>query len=148
LELEVLAKLQVPARGHWCTTSGARSSETLCLGFTSKVFVDLACSSHNAMWEKNHALLFRASLEWLTQGTVSRTKEGISPWMLIAGNVYDDVCPFGSSSEKKMKYSRNAALCLSLVVLLIGLAAAQTAATQAATGAFSMRVAVGWKVGE
>ena len=31
------------------------------LGSPEKVFVDLACSSHNAMWEKNHLLLFQAS---------------------------------------------------------------------------------------
>jgi pimeloyl-ACP methyl ester carboxylesterase len=42
-----------------------------------KVFVDLACSSHNAMWEKNHLLLFRASLEWLTRGSVNAKKEGM-----------------------------------------------------------------------
>jgi len=42
-----------------------------------KVFVDLACSSHNAMWERNHLLLFRASLEWLTQGTVNGMKSGM-----------------------------------------------------------------------
>jgi pimeloyl-ACP methyl ester carboxylesterase len=41
------------------------------IGSPQKVFVDLACSSHNAMWEKNHMLLFRASLEWLTKGTVN-----------------------------------------------------------------------------
>ena len=35
-----------------------------------KVLIDLACSSHNAMWEKNHLLLFQASLDWLTKGTV------------------------------------------------------------------------------
>ena len=29
------------------------------------------------MWEKNHLLLFRASLEWLTQGTVNGVKDGI-----------------------------------------------------------------------
>src|SRR5678810_1505590 len=44
---------------------------------SEKVFVDLACSSHNAMWERNHLLLFRASLEWLTQGTVNGTKSGM-----------------------------------------------------------------------
>jgi pimeloyl-ACP methyl ester carboxylesterase len=44
---------------------------------SEKVFVDLACSSHNAMWERNHLLLFRASLEWLTQGTVNGTKTGM-----------------------------------------------------------------------
>jgi pimeloyl-ACP methyl ester carboxylesterase len=37
------------------------------VGASEKVFIDLACSSHNAMWERNHVLLFRASLEWLTQ---------------------------------------------------------------------------------
>jgi len=41
-----------------------------------KVLVDLACSSHNAMWEKNRLLLFRASLEWLTAGSVNGAKEG------------------------------------------------------------------------
>jgi pimeloyl-ACP methyl ester carboxylesterase len=46
------------------------------LGATDKVFIDLACSSHNAMWEKNHLLLFRASLEWLTNGTVNGQKTG------------------------------------------------------------------------
>ena len=35
------------------------------------------CSSHNAMWERNHLLLFRASLEWLTTGTVNGAKEGM-----------------------------------------------------------------------
>jgi pimeloyl-ACP methyl ester carboxylesterase len=46
------------------------------LGSPQKLFVDLACSSHNAMWERNHLLLFRASLEWLTQGTVNAAKDG------------------------------------------------------------------------
>jgi pimeloyl-ACP methyl ester carboxylesterase len=47
------------------------------VGSSEKVFVDLACSSHNAMWERNHLLLFRASLEWLTQGTVNASKTGM-----------------------------------------------------------------------
>ena len=47
------------------------------IGAPKKVLVDLACSSHNAMWEKNHLLLFRASLEWLTQTTVSGKPEGM-----------------------------------------------------------------------
>ena len=46
------------------------------LAAPQKVFVDLACSSHNAMWEKNRLLLFRASLEWLTAGSVNGAKEG------------------------------------------------------------------------
>jgi pimeloyl-ACP methyl ester carboxylesterase len=46
------------------------------LGSSQKVLVDLACSSHNAMWEKNHLLLFKASLEWLTKGTVNGSEQG------------------------------------------------------------------------
>ena len=41
------------------------------IGSPQKVFIDLGCSSHNAMWEKNHMLLFQASLEWLEKGTVN-----------------------------------------------------------------------------
>ena len=47
------------------------------LGAPDKVFVDLACSSHNAMWERNHLLLFQASLEWFQQGTVNGQKSGM-----------------------------------------------------------------------
>jgi pimeloyl-ACP methyl ester carboxylesterase len=47
------------------------------LGARQKVFVDLGCASHNAMWESNHALLFRASLEWLEKGTVNGSQEGM-----------------------------------------------------------------------
>ena len=47
------------------------------LGAEKKVFIDLACSSHNAMWEKNHLLLFQASAEWLTKGTVNGLQQGM-----------------------------------------------------------------------
>jgi len=47
------------------------------LGSKQKVFIDLGCSSHNAMWERNHLLLFKASLEWLVQGSVNGQKDGI-----------------------------------------------------------------------
>jgi pimeloyl-ACP methyl ester carboxylesterase len=42
-----------------------------------KVFVDLACSSHNALGERNHLLLFGASLEWLTKTTVDGKETGL-----------------------------------------------------------------------
>lgn len=42
-----------------------------------KVFIDLACSSHNAMWEKNHGLLFQSSLEWLVQSSIKGKQEGM-----------------------------------------------------------------------
>ena len=47
------------------------------LGSKEKIFIDLACSSHNAMWERNHLLLFRATEEWLSKGTVQGNKEGM-----------------------------------------------------------------------
>ena len=47
------------------------------LGSHQKVFIDLACSSHNAMWEKNHRLLFQASLDWLTHSSVDGTQQGM-----------------------------------------------------------------------
>ena len=46
------------------------------LAAPQKLFVDLACSSHNAMWEKNRLLMFRASLDWLTSGSVNGMKDG------------------------------------------------------------------------
>ena len=47
------------------------------LGATQKVMIDLGCSSHNAMWEKNHTALFRASLEWLDKGRVNGSSSGV-----------------------------------------------------------------------
>ena len=47
------------------------------LGSSQKVLVDLGCSSHNAMWEKNRLLMFKASLDWLTRGAVGETKTGL-----------------------------------------------------------------------
>lgn len=46
------------------------------LGSSEKVFIDLACSSHNAMWERNHSLLFKATLDWLRDGKVEGTTAG------------------------------------------------------------------------
>ena len=46
------------------------------IGSRQKVFIDLACSSHNALWENNHLLLFQASLEWLTKTSVGGTENG------------------------------------------------------------------------
>lgn len=47
------------------------------LGSSDKVLIDLGCSSHNAMWEKNRLLLFKASLDWLTRGAIGDAKSGI-----------------------------------------------------------------------
>jgi pimeloyl-ACP methyl ester carboxylesterase len=46
------------------------------LAAPQKLLVDLACSSHNAMWEKNRLLMFKASLDWLTTGSVNGMKDG------------------------------------------------------------------------
>ena len=47
------------------------------IGAERKVLVELACSSHNAMWEKNHVVLFKASTEWLTKGTLNGMQAGM-----------------------------------------------------------------------
>jgi pimeloyl-ACP methyl ester carboxylesterase len=47
------------------------------IGSSDKVLIDLGCSSHNAMWEGNHLLMFNASLEWLKDGAVGGSRNGI-----------------------------------------------------------------------
>lgn len=47
------------------------------LGSRDKIFLDLACTSHNALWERNHLLLFQASLEWLRDGKVNGNSTGV-----------------------------------------------------------------------
>ncbi len=47
------------------------------LGASDKVLVDLACSSHNAMWESHHLLMFKASLDWLSRGAVGDQTTGV-----------------------------------------------------------------------
>ncbi len=79
---DVVAKQQTPilmvAGIHDKQVAPARVKELYAdFGAKQKVFVDLACSSHNAMWEKNHLLLFQASLEWLEKGTVNGKSEGM-----------------------------------------------------------------------
>jgi pimeloyl-ACP methyl ester carboxylesterase len=78
----VAAKMQIPTLivvgAHDKQANPDRVRELYTdLGSPRKVFVDLACSSHNAMWERNHLLLFKASLEWLVQGAVLGKPEGM-----------------------------------------------------------------------
>jgi pimeloyl-ACP methyl ester carboxylesterase len=79
---EVVAKMTTP----FLMISGAHDKQVAPehvrelyddLGSHEKVFIDLACSSHNAMWEKNHALMFEASREWLERGTVGGATTGM-----------------------------------------------------------------------
>src|SRR5262245_17194413 len=78
----VVAKTQTPtlmvAGVHDKQVSPDRVRELyMDLGAKQKVFVDLACSSHNAMWERNHLPLFRASLEWLEKGSGNGSSTGV-----------------------------------------------------------------------
>jgi pimeloyl-ACP methyl ester carboxylesterase len=78
----MVAKTQIPilmvTGEHDKQVPSARVRELYAdLASHQKVFIDLACSSHNAMWERNHLLLFRASLEWLTRGSVNGKQEGM-----------------------------------------------------------------------
>ena len=79
---EVVSKMQTP----YLMISGAHDKQVppervrdlyADIGSKQKVLVDLACSSHNAIWEKNHTLMFRASLEWLTKTTVNGESAGM-----------------------------------------------------------------------
>jgi pimeloyl-ACP methyl ester carboxylesterase len=77
----VVAKMQTPflmvTGAHDKQIAPERVRELYAdLGSKQKVIIDLACSSHNAMWEKNHLLLFQASLEWLKDGKVKETSAG------------------------------------------------------------------------
>ena len=78
----VVARMQTPtlmvAPIHDGQVAPARVNELYAdLGSAQKVLVDLGCASHNAMWERNHTLLFRASLEWLEKGTVNGMQQGV-----------------------------------------------------------------------
>ncbi|MBM3755240.1 MAG: alpha/beta hydrolase [Acidobacteria bacterium] len=46
-------------------------------GAPAKILLDLGCASHNALWERNHLLLFQASLTFLNDGTVGGKKDGV-----------------------------------------------------------------------
>ncbi len=46
------------------------------LGAAEKLLLDLGCSSHNAMWEINHEILFNSTLQWLGSGTVDGVSSG------------------------------------------------------------------------
>lgn len=46
------------------------------LGSEQKVYLDLGCASHNAMWESVHLLMFDASRQWLSDGAVNGVARG------------------------------------------------------------------------
>ena len=78
---EVVGKMRVPAlfvaavHDKQALPEGVRRLHAD-YGASEKVFLDLGCTSHNALWEKNHLLLFQASLEWFNTGTVNGKKSG------------------------------------------------------------------------
>ncbi len=78
---EIVAKIQTPI----LLIAGAEDKQIVPervrdlyadMGSTQKVVVDLACSSHNALWERNRLLLFKASAEWLREGKVNGVAAG------------------------------------------------------------------------
>jgi pimeloyl-ACP methyl ester carboxylesterase len=78
----VVSKMQIPALmvagAHDKQVDPARVRELYDdYGAKQKVMIDLGCASHNAMWEKAHTQLFKASLEWLEKGTVNGMQSGI-----------------------------------------------------------------------
>jgi pimeloyl-ACP methyl ester carboxylesterase len=47
------------------------------LASPQKVLIDLACSSHRAIWETNHLVMFQASAEWLKKSSVQNASKGV-----------------------------------------------------------------------
>ena len=47
------------------------------LGAQRKVYVEMYCSSHNAMWERDAEQLFDATWQWLTSGTYEGNSSGM-----------------------------------------------------------------------
>lgn len=80
-DASVVSKMQIPillvAPAHDKQVSPKNVGDLLSdYGAKDKVLVDLACASHNALWEKNHTLLFQAASEWLTTGAVNGQSSG------------------------------------------------------------------------
>lgn len=46
------------------------------LGSADKLFLGIACASHFVVWEKQHRVLKRASLEWLESGALAGSRRG------------------------------------------------------------------------
>ena len=59
------------------------------LGTAQKVFVSVACASHNLVWENQHMILLRASREWLREGTFQGQGTG-SFFVDAAGHVEEE----------------------------------------------------------
>lgn len=47
------------------------------LGSKDKVLIELACSSHNAMWEVHRARLSDATVQWLREGSLNGVRSGV-----------------------------------------------------------------------
>ena len=47
------------------------------LGSSNKVLVEMACSSHNAMWETHRAKLYDATVQWLRDGRLNGSSNGV-----------------------------------------------------------------------
>jgi pimeloyl-ACP methyl ester carboxylesterase len=77
----VVGKMQIPAMFvapvHDVQATPKNVGELMAdYGAKEKVLLDLACASHNALWERNHLLLFKASAEWLLKGSVNGSRQG------------------------------------------------------------------------
>lgn len=80
-DASVVAKMQIPAMFvapvHDVQATPKNVGELMTdYGAKEKLLLDLGCSSHNALWERNHKHLFRASAEWLSKGSVDGKREG------------------------------------------------------------------------
>ena len=80
-DASVVGKMQTPAMfvapAHDVQATPKNVADLMAsYGGKEKVLLDLACTSHNALWERNRSLLFSASAEWLSKGSVNGAREG------------------------------------------------------------------------
>lgn len=78
---EVVAAMQTPVLMVAGTHDGQVDPERVQilyedLGSQNKVYIEMHCASHNAMWEKDAEALFDASYQWISSGTYSGQTQG------------------------------------------------------------------------
>jgi pimeloyl-ACP methyl ester carboxylesterase len=63
--------------GNGTTVTGENSRNLFAdLGSANKVFLEMACTSHYAVWETRYPIMHQASLDWLQHGSINGMQRG------------------------------------------------------------------------
>src|SRR5262249_25306610 len=82
LNMALVGKITAPTliiRGDLDQTvllPGVQALYTDLIATRQKVFVHVACASHYLLWENQHKVLLKASLEWVRDGTYNGQRNG------------------------------------------------------------------------